>query len=97
MRYELGDVLETTDDRLLASTYHTFIQRYSDPEKAKELFEKLAILPKEVLKQLRLEYRPRREGFYAAFYIIQSNREVSNYDYVLVKQHDYSPMRYIAR
>jgi len=92
MRYNLSDILELTDDELLVHEYRNYIKKFSNYNLA-AIYEWLITLTETQLSQLRLEYVPRNNIYYASVNIqIDTNRVSCKY--LIWKNDDCVPPRY---
>lgn len=92
MLYEIGDFIDTDDDRLLINGYRYYMERYHS--KIQEVFEWLAALPKFKLLKLKLFHQPRNSRFYESIIISTKDYISSDVSILIFKNNDYQPHMY---
>lgn len=90
--YEVGDFIDSPDDRILINSYRNFIQQYN--AKLSEVFMWFTMLPRQQLSRLRLSHQ-RRSSTYFESIMIRPNHHLEGECTILVfKNDDFNPPLY---
>lgn len=93
LKYEMEDFIDERDDEKFIRSYRNYIRGLSQ-DKLRNLFEGFAVLPRETLARLRVEYNPKTEKHHASIYLITRNPQESTY--VLYKNDSVNPPLYLT-